>query len=52
MWANRIPYEKNCILCNGVFYTKHNGAKYCSKECRQQNYFRNGVKQWTQKITK
>lgn len=50
-WKNRA-IEKNCILCGSLFTAKHNSATYCSKQCRQENYFRNGVKQWTQKITK
>ena len=51
-WANRANIEKSCILCSKIFYAKHNVAKYCSKECRQENYFRKGVKIWTQKTTK
>jgi len=50
-WVNRA-IEKNCLLCNKIFTAKHNSATYCSKECRQENYFRNGVKLWKQKTTK
>lgn len=50
-WENRA-IEKNCLLCNKIFIAKHNSATYCSKECRQENYFRNGVKLWKRKITK
>lgn len=50
-WANR-SIEKQCLLCNKVFTAKHNSATYCSKECRQENYFMNGVVQWRQKNTK
>lgn len=51
-WREREPIPKSCILCGSEFSSKHQVAKYCSKECRQQNYFRNGVKLWQQKITK
>lgn len=51
-WKNREPIEKKCLVCATVFYAKHNAATYCSKECRQENYFRRGVKLWNQKITK
>lgn len=48
-WSTREPIQKVCILCGNIFYAKHNVAKYCSKECRQENYFKNGIKQWEQK---
>jgi hypothetical protein len=52
-WKNREPLRKDCILCGKEFFAKHAVAKYCSKECRQENYFRNGIRQWEQKkITK
>lgn len=51
-WKQREPIAKKCILCTAPFYAKHAVAKYCSKECRQENYFRKGVKIWTQKTTK
>ena len=50
-WRDRPKVEKTCVLCSRVFYAKHNSAKYCSKECRQINYFKNGIKQWTQTKT-
>ena len=50
-WVNRAV-EKNCLLCSKPFTAKHNSATYCSKECRQENYFRNGVKLWKQTGTK
>lgn len=43
-WKNREYFEKNCLLCGKVFRARHKKASYCSKECRQENYFRNGVK--------
>lgn len=48
-WANRPMIAKVCLLCSKGFEAKHNSAVYCSKECRQENYFRRGVKQWVQK---
>ena len=48
-WATRPLITKNCLLCGKEFKAKHNSARYCSKECRQENYFRKGVKLWTQK---
>lgn len=48
-WKNRPYIEKKCLLCGKSFKAKHNVAKYCSKECRQENYFRKGVKIWQQK---
>lgn len=51
-WKNRQLIMKKCILCGREFKAKHNVAKYCSKECRQENYFRNGVVLWQQKSTK
>lgn len=48
-WANRPMIVKACLLCSKGFEAKHNSAVYCSKECRQENYFRRGVKQWVQK---
>lgn len=51
-WKNRPYIEKKCLLCGKSFKTKHNVAQYCSKECRQENYFRKGVKLWQQKTTK
>ena len=51
-WKNRPLLHKNCILCGKEFTAKHNVAKYCSKECRQENYFRKGVCLWRQKTTK
>lgn len=49
-WATRPMITKKCILCGKEFKVKHNSARYCSKECRQENYFRKGVKIWQQKI--
>ena len=51
-WKNREPIEKKCIVCLKTFFAKHNVAVYCSKECRQENYFRRGVKLWNQKSMK
>jgi hypothetical protein len=51
-WKNRPYIEKKCLLCGKSFKAKHNAAQYCSKECRQENYFRKGVKLWQQKTTK
>ena len=51
-WKNRQKLTKICLCCGKDFQCKHNSARYCSKECRQENYFRNGVKLWQQKITK
>ena len=51
-WKNREPIEKKCIVCLNTFFAKHNVAVYCSKECRQENYFRRGVKLWNQKSMK
>lgn len=51
-WKNRPYIEKKCLLCGKSFKAKHNVAQYCSKECRQENYFRKGVKLWQQKTTK
>lgn len=48
-WKNRPYIEKKCLLCGKSFKVKHNVAQYCSKECRQENYFRKGVKLWQQK---
>ena len=50
-WANRPMIKKKCLLCGKEFECKHSVAKYCSKECRQENYFRNGVALWKQKKT-
>lgn len=51
-WKDRPLIEKNCLYCGREFRAKHNAARYCSKECRQENYFRRGVKLWEQKTTK
>ncbi|WP_407457191.1 HNH endonuclease signature motif containing protein [Fibrobacter sp.] len=51
-WKNRPYIEKKCLLCGKSFKSKHNVAQYCSKECRQENYFRKGVKLWQQKTTR
>lgn len=51
-WKNRPLITKKCLLCGREFKAKHNVAKYCSKECRQENYFRNGVSLWRQQTTK
>ena len=48
-WKNRPYIEKKCLLCGKSFRAKHNVARYCSKECRQENYFKKGVKLWQQK---
>lgn len=51
-WRTRKLIEKKCLLCGTKFLAKHNVAKYCSPACRQENYFRRGVKIWTQKTTR
>lgn len=51
-WKNRPYIKKNCIVCGKEFLVKHNVAKYCSSKCRQENYFKKGVKLWEQKAIK
>ena len=51
-WQNRPLITKQCLLCGREFKAKHAMATYCSKECRQENYFRKGVALWRQKTTK
>lgn len=51
-WKNRPYINKKCLLCGKEFKSKHNVATYCSPECRQENYFRKGVKIWQQKPMK
>lgn len=50
-WSAREKIKKQCMDCGEDFYAKHNVAKYCSKECRQESYFRKGIKLWEQKKT-
>ena len=51
-WKNRPCTERTCILCGKTFWAKHNKACYCSKECRQENYFRRGVRICQKKTTR